>query len=288
MKRTKLDGTTAVITGAGSGIGRATALLASERGARLVLTDVSADTLAETVRLITEAGGTVAHHEALDVRDVTAVDAFADRTHEVTGPVDVVMNIAGISTWGRIQDLDIEHWRRTIDIDLMGPIHVLAAFVPPMIEARRGGHVVNVSSAAGLFGLPIHAPYSAAKFGLRGVSEVLRFDLEPYRIGVTLVCPGAVKTPLIGTVDIVGVDRDDPRVLKAVDTFARHAASPEKAAVAIVRGVEKGRYLVYTSQDIRLLHWTQRYVPFVYTLIMRVMNGRARVLLSKVRRTAGR
>jgi short-subunit dehydrogenase len=165
---------------------------------------------------------------------------------------------------------------------------VLAAFVPPMIEARRGGHVVNVSSAAGLFGLPIHAPYSAAKFGLRGVSEVLRFDLEPYRIGVTLVCPGAVKTPLIGTVDIVGVDRDDPRVLKAVDTFARHAASPEKAAAAIVRGVEKGRYLVYTSQDIRLLHWTQRYVPFAYTLIMRIMNGRARVLLSKVRRPAGR
>ena len=158
----------------------------------------------------------------------------------------------------------------------MGPIHVLAAFVPPMIEARRGGHVVNVSSAAGLFGLPIHAPYSAAKFGLRGVSEVLRFDLEPYRIGVTLVCPGAVNTPLVGTVDIVGVDRDDPRVLKAVDTFARHAASPEKAAAAIVRGVEKGRYMVYTSQDIRLLHWTQRYVPFVYTMIMRVMNGQAR------------
>jgi NAD(P)-dependent dehydrogenase (short-subunit alcohol dehydrogenase family) len=288
VKRTKLDGTTAVITGAGSGIGRATALLATERGTRLVLTDVSADTLAETMRLVTEAGGTVAHHEALDVRDVDAVNAFAARTHEVTGSVDVVMNIAGISTWGRIQDLDIEHWRRTVDIDLMGPIHVLAAFVPPMIEARRGGHVVNVSSAAGLFGLPIHAPYSAAKFGLRGVSEVLRFDLEPYRIGVTLVCPGAVKTPLIGTVDIVGVDRDDPRVLKAVDTFARHAASPEKAAAAIVRGVEKGRYLVYTSQDIRLLHWTQRYVPFVYTQIMRVMNGRARVLLKKVRRPADR
>ena len=288
MKRTKLNGTTTVITGAGSGIGRATALLATERGARLVLTDVSADTLAETVRLVTVAGGTVAHHEAFDVRDLDAVNAFAARTHEVTGPVDVVMNIAGISTWGRIQDLDIEHWRRTIDIDLMGPIHVLAAFVPPMIEARGGGHVVNVSSAAGLFGLPIHAPYSAAKFGLRGVSEVLRFDLEPYRIGVTLVCPGAVKTPLVGTVDIVGVDRDDPRVQKAVERFARHAASPEKAAAAIVSGVEKGRYLVYTSQDIRLLHWTQRYVPFVYALIMRVMNGRARVLLKKVRRPADR
>ena len=286
---TKLGGATVVITGAGSGIGRATALLAAEKGARLVLTDVSADTLGETVRLVTEAGGTVVHHEAFDVRDVDTVDAFAARTHEVTGPVDVVMNVAGISTWGRIQDLTTEHWRRTVDIDLMGPIHVLAAFVPPMIEARRGGHVVNVSSAAGLFGLPIHAPYSAAKFGLRGVSEVLRFDLAPHRIGVTLVVPGAVNTPLVGTVDIVGVDRDDPTVRKAVDSFARHAVSPEKAAAAIVRGVEKGRYLVYTSQDIRLLHLTQRYVPFVYNIIMRVMNQQARRLLKgKIRPPADR
>jgi len=281
VKGTKLGGATAVITGAGSGIGRATALLAVEKGARLVLTDVSAETLGETVRLVTDTGGTVAHHEAFDVRDVDAVDAFAARTHEVTGPVDVVMNVAGISTWGRIQDLTTEHWQRTVDIDLMGPIHVLTAFVPPMIEARRGGHVVNVSSAAGLFGLPIHAPYSAAKFGLRGVSEVLRFDLEPHRIGVTLVCPGAVNTPMVGTVDMVGVDREDPTVQKAVDSFARHAVAPEKAAAAIVRGVEKGRYMVYTSQDIRALHLTQRYIPFVYNLIMRVMNRQARRLLKR-------
>lgn len=281
MTRTKLDGTTAVITGAGSGIGRATALLAAAKGARLVLTDVAADSLAETVLLVGEAGGTVAHHEAFDVRDVEAVNAFAARTHELTGAVDVVMNVAGISTWGRIQDLTTEHWRRTVDIDLLGPIHVLAAFVPPMIEARRGGHVVNVSSAAGLFGLPLHAPYSAAKFGLRGVSEVLRFDLAPYGIGVTLVVPGAVNTPLVGTVDIVGVDRDDPKVRKAVDSFARHAVTPEKAAAAIVRGVERGRYLVYTSQDIRALHLTQRYIPFVYTLIMRVMNQQARRVLKR-------
>ncbi len=281
MKRTKLDGTTAVITGAGSGIGRSTALLASEKGARLVLTDVSADTLDETVRLVTEAGGTVAHHETFDIRDVDAVEAFAARTHDVTGPVDVVMNVAGISTWGRIEDLTTEHWRRTVDIDLMGPIYVLSAFVPPMIEAKRGGHVVNVSSAAGLFGLPIHAPYSAAKFGLRGVSEVLRFDLERHRIGVTLVCPGAVNTPMVGTVDMVGVDREDPTVQKAVASFARHAVTPEEAAAAIVRGVEKGRYMVFTSQDIRLLHWTQRYVPIVYTIIMRVMNRQALSVLKR-------
>ena len=98
-----------------------------------------------------------------------------------------------------------------VDVNLIGPISVLECFVPPMIEAGRGGHVVNVSSAAGLFGLPWHAAYSASKFGLRGVSEVLRFDLRRHGIGVSLVCPGGVRTPLVGTVKIVGVDRDDPR-----------------------------------------------------------------------------
>ena len=112
---------------------------------------------------------------------------------------------------------------RTIDIDLIGPISVIEAFVPPMIEARRGGHLVNVSSAAGLLGLPWHAPYSAAKFGLRGVSEVLRFDLRRHRIGVSLVCPGGVDTPLVGTVNIVGVDRDAPALKKMTGRFQSHA-----------------------------------------------------------------
>ncbi len=281
MPRTSFDGATTVVTGAASGIGRATALLAAERGARLVLTDVRTDDLDETVRLVRDAGGTVLHHAALDVTDQPAVAAFAADVHDVAGPARIVMNVAGISTWGRIEDLRPEHWQRTVDIDLMGPIHVLSAFVPAMIEAGRGGHVVNVSSAAGLIGLPLHAPYSAAKFGLRGVSEVLRFDLHQHGIGVSLVCPGAVDTPLVGTVDIVGVDREDPRIKAAVATFQRHAVTPADAARHIVRGVEKGRYLVYTSPDIRLAHLAQRYVPPAYAIAMRVINRRASRLLRR-------
>src|SRR5689334_19507707 len=161
MTKTSFDGAVTVITGAGSGIGRATALLAARKGARLVLTDVGDDTLKETVDLVEAEGGTVVHSSALDVRDADAVADFAERAHELAGgSADIVMNVAGISTWGRIQDLTVEHWRRTVDVDLMGPIHVMSAFVPAMIEAKRGGHVVNVSSAAGLIGLPLHAPYS--------------------------------------------------------------------------------------------------------------------------------
>src|SRR3954452_24039646 len=128
--------------------------------------------------------------------------------------MDVVMNIAGIATWGTVERLSHDDWRRVVDVNLMGPIHVIETFLPAMIEAGRGGHLVNVSSAAGLFGLPWHAPYSAAKFGLRGGSEVLRFDLRRHGIGVSLVCPGGVDTGLVGTLKIAGVDRDSPRVRK--------------------------------------------------------------------------
>ena len=99
-----------------------------------------------------------------------------------------------------------------VSINLMGPIHVIESFVPPMVAARRGGHLVNVSSAAGLVALPWHAAYSASKYGLRGLSEVLRFDLHRHRIGVSVVVPGAVQTPLVNTVEIAGVDREHPQV----------------------------------------------------------------------------
>ena len=99
-----------------------------------------------------------------------------------------------------------------VDVNLMGPIHIIESFVPQMVARGKGGQLVNVSSAAVLLALPWHAAYSASKFGLRGVSEVLRFDLRRHRIGVSLVCPGAVATPLVNTVDIVGIDRDNAEV----------------------------------------------------------------------------
>ena len=270
MRGTTFDGRTALITGAASGIGRAAAVLAAQRGARLVLTDRDPIGLARTVELVE---GHVVHHEALDITHEDAVAALACRSLD-RSTVDVVMNVAGISTWGRIQDLSSQHWRDCVEVDLMGPIHVMSSFVPPMIAAGTGGHVVNVSSAAGLFGLPLHAPYSAAKFGLRGVSEVLRFDLERHDIGVTLVCPGAVRTPLVGTVDIVGVDRDHPRVRRTVEHFERHAVTPEAAAEAMIRGVERGDHPVFTSRDVRLGHLAQRWAPWAYDLAMRRLNQR--------------
>ncbi|HEV7399143.1 MAG TPA: SDR family oxidoreductase [Solirubrobacterales bacterium] len=267
-----LAGKRCLITGAASGIGRATAIAVAGQGAELFLTDRDRDGLEQIVGEIRTAGGTVAHFGTADVANHEAVVALAAEAHSHAPNMDVVMNIAGISTWGRIEQLEHEHWRRTIDIDLMGPISVLECFVPPMIAAGRGGHIVNVASVAGLFGLPWHAPYSAAKFGLRGVSEVLRFDLRKHGIGVSLVCPGAVKTPLVGTVDIVGVDRESPRMRKLIALFEKRAVSAERVAERIVEAIERNRFMVFTSPDGRALYGIQRWIPPLYALVMRLMN----------------
>ncbi|MET0604768.1 MAG: SDR family oxidoreductase [Baekduia sp.] len=268
----RIRGKRCLITGAASGIGRATALAAAARGAELVLTDIDAEGLASAEQEIVAAGGTVLHAGAADVSDHAAVVAFAEAVHAAHGSMDVVMNIAGVSAWGPVERLEHRHWQRMIDINLMGPIHVLECFAGPMVQAGRGGHIVNVSSAAGLFGLPWHAAYSASKFGLRGISEVLRFDLRRHGIGVSLVCPGAVKTPLVGTVEIVGVDRTSPSIAKTIARFERHAVSPEHVAAKILTGIEKNQYMVFTSRDIRVGYFFQRKLAFPYELAMRRLN----------------
>jgi len=274
VSRRDLNGSRCFITGAASGIGRATAIAAAAKGADVFITDIDAAGLERTADEIRSAGGKVGDAGAADVSNHEQVAALAERIHGEHGSMDVVMNIAGISTWGPIERLTHEHWQRIIDVNLMGPISVLECFVPPMIETGRGGHIVNVSSSAGLFGFPWHAAYSASKFGLRGISEVLRFDLRRHDIGVSLVCPGAVRTGLVETVDIVGVDRDHRAIKKMTKVFERRAVSPESVAEKIIRAVERNRYLVFTSRDIQFGHWVQRKFAPPYTLAMRVANDR--------------
>ncbi|WP_081511873.1 SDR family oxidoreductase [Nocardia donostiensis] len=271
-RRKSLRDAKTLITGAASGIGRATALAAAAHGALLVLTDIDAAGLDATVAEIEQAGGTVLAAEALDITDADAVAEFAARVHETHGSLDVVMNVAGTSVWGTVDNLELRHWRRMIDVNLMGPIHVVERFVPPMVRAGRGGALVNVSSAAGLLALPWHAAYSASKYGLRGMSEVLRFELAQHDISVHVVAPGAVNTPLVHSFDLVGADKDDPRVQRLMNRFTRHAASPEQVATAILRGIERNRFLVYTSFDIRFGYWWKRKFAFPYEFLMRQAN----------------
>jgi NAD(P)-dependent dehydrogenase (short-subunit alcohol dehydrogenase family) len=271
-QRSGYAGKRCFLTGAASGIGRATALKLAGEGAELFLTDRNADGLAETVADARALGAQVSAHRALDVSDYEQVAAFAADIHASHPAMDVVMNIAGVSAWGTVSTLEHRHWESMVSINLMGPIHVIESFVPPMVAAGRGGHLVNVSSAAGLVALPWHAAYSASKYGLRGVSEVLRFDLARHGIGVSLVVPGAVKTPLVQTVEIAGVDREHPQVRKWVDRFGGHAVSPEHVADRILVGMGRNRYLIYTSPDIRALYAFKRFAWWPYSVAMRQVN----------------
>jgi NAD(P)-dependent dehydrogenase (short-subunit alcohol dehydrogenase family) len=279
-----LRGKHVFLTGAASGIGRATALAAAREGAVVFLTDVDEQGLIRVVGEITAAGGEVGYAAPVDVSDHDAVRAMAAEITDQHGAMDVVMNIAGIASWGTITAMPHRTWQRVVDVNLMGPIAVLEYLVPPMIDARRGGHVVNVSSAAGLIGMPWHAAYSASKFGLRGVSEVLRFDLARHRIGVSLVCPGGVDTGLTETVSIAGVDKATPQFARLQAGFRKRAVSPDHAAEAILRGVKRNRYWVYTSRDIRLVHLLQRLFPPGYAAAMKVMNAAANRALPQVAR----
>ena len=260
------------VTGAASGIGRATALRLAAQGAELYLTDRDAAGLEQTVADARALGAQVPEHRALDISDYDAVANFAADIHTRYPAMDVILNIAGVSAWGTVDQLTHRQWRSMIDINLMGPIHVIETFVPPMMAAGNGGHVVNVSSAAGLVALPWHAAYSASKYGLRGMSEVLRFDLARHRIGVSVVVPGAVKTPLVRTVEIAGVDRDHPKVDRWVRRFSGHAVSPERAADKILAGIEKNRFLIYTSPDIRAFYAFKRLAWLPYSVAMRRVN----------------
>lgn len=261
-----------LITGAASGIGHATALALAKAGAQLALTDINEVALKNTANQVQALGGTLLGVFPLDISHYDSVKQMADTLHLTHGSMDVLMNIAGISTWGTIDKLQHHHWRELVEVNLMGPIHILELFTPAMMAAGKGGHVVNVSSAAGLFGLPWHAAYSATKFGLRGISEVLRFDLRAHKIHVSLVCPGAVDTGLVQTIKIVGIHQQHPKVQALVQRFQRHAVTPEKAAQRMLKGVRKKRYLVYTSWDIAFGHWFTRKCAWPYEWLMRGLS----------------
>lgn len=283
MRIKSLSNKKCFVTGAASGIGRATAIAAAAEGAELFLTDINATGLESVVAEIRSTGGRVAMARTLDIADHEAVKRLADEIHAAHGSMDVLMNIAGISIWGTVDQLAHEHWRRAVDINLMGPIHVMEYFLPEMIRAQRGGHLVNVSSAAGLFGLPWHAAYSASKFGLRGVSEVLRFDLRRHGIGVSLVCPGGVDTGLVQTLEIPGIDQGDPGFSRLRRRFQKHAKSPAQAAQSILKGIKANRYMVFTSMEVRIGYWFQRKFALPYELVMRLLNHYMTVLVSPKR-----
>ncbi|MCB0508490.1 MAG: SDR family oxidoreductase [Bacteroidetes bacterium] len=261
-----------LITGAASGIGKAVAMELAQLGAILFLTDIQASALEKTAEDIKQNGGQVADATALNVADFEQVQQYANTIHAEFGSVDIVMNIAGIAIWGAVDKMQHHEWKQVIDVNLMGPIHIIESFLPKMMEAKKGGNLVNVASAAALFGLPWHGAYCASKYGLRGLSDVLRYDLKRHKIKVHLVCPGAVDTGLVKTIKVSGIEITDEQFNKLKNQFQKHAVSPEQAAQAIIKGIVKNDYYIFTSPDIKFGFWGKNKFTFASDWVLQVMN----------------
>jgi len=264
-------GSKVLITGAASGIGRSTAVAMARLGSRLFLTDRNAKGLEETASLVLQNRGEVCASKVLDVTDYAAIKSWSEEIHRNFGPLDILMNIAGIALFALPEDMTHEHWKKVIDVNLWGPIHTIECFVPEMIRAKKG-HIVNVASLAGLIGLPWHGAYSASKAGLVRLSEVLWVDLRQHNVGVTVVCPGAVDTPMKNAVEILGVDATSEKFKETKARFTEHAVSPDKVADQIISAVSKNKFMVITSLDVRFFYYCKHHHPIIYHYILNYIS----------------
>ena len=243
------SGKVAVVTGAGSGIGRSLALLLGRRGAHVHVTDVDA---AAAEAVAAQARGT-AH--ALDVTDAAAVAALAERV----GDVDLLFNNAGVGHAGDAALTPLEDWRRVVEVNLMGVVHGVHAFLPRMLERPEGGHIVNTASMAGLVAIPGMAPYTATKFAVVGLSESLDLEVRP-RVRVHVLCPGVIDTGIVRTSTLRG-EFEGRRDLIA-RAYERFGSSPDVVAAAALDAIGSGRLIVPTPRHHVLPGWLlKRYLP---------------------------
>jgi NAD(P)-dependent dehydrogenase (short-subunit alcohol dehydrogenase family) len=240
-KEIDLAGKIAVITGGGSGIGRATALLLSSRGAKVHVADVNAHAADAVAAEIHAAGGDAVAH-ALDVSDPAAVDVLAEEIFAADGGVDILHNNAGIGHAGNIEATTVEDWQRVIGVNLLGVAYGIQAFVPRMLKQGRPATVINTASSLGLMPATPMAPYCASKYGVVGLSEALNAELAGRGIHVSAICPGMINTPIIGS----SIMRGNTEQLHAqiTKTYANRGASPDAVANAVLTAIDKQRMIV--------------------------------------------
>jgi NAD(P)-dependent dehydrogenase (short-subunit alcohol dehydrogenase family) len=262
-----MHGKVVVITGAGSGIGRATALLFGRLGARVHLADVNAEAV-EAVR--GEIGAAAAAH-TVDCSDPAAVEALAERVFAAEGRVDVLHNNAGVGHAGELEATTVDDWQRVIGVNLLGVAYGVQAFAPRMLSQGGGGSIVNTASAAGLFGIPEMAPYCASKWGVVGMTEALDAELRPRGIRVSAVCPGIVDTPITSSAILRGQAAE--RREEAVELYRRRGASAEQVAETVLEAVRRPR-LVHTvpAGQITPIWLLKRLSPRFVALLVRTVT----------------
>ncbi|MBV8180633.1 MAG: SDR family NAD(P)-dependent oxidoreductase [Mycobacterium sp.] len=242
-KNIDLTGKTAVITGAGSGIGAATARLLARHGAKVHVADLNAEAAAAVAHEI----GSSATDHAVDVSRPEEVEALAKAVFDDDGRVDILHNNAGIGHSGDIETTTVEDWQRVIGVNLLGVAYGVQAFAPRMLTQGHPAIIVNTASEAGLVPVARMAPYCASKFGVVGMSESLDAELRSRGIRVVAVCPGIINTPIVRDGIMrgqLGADQE-----KIVAFYAKHGASPDTVATAVLDAIARPRLIVVSPRS---------------------------------------
>jgi short-subunit dehydrogenase len=257
--------TRAVVTGAGSGLGRALAKALAARGATVVVSDVREDGLRATAEAIAAAGGT-SHVVPCDVSipgDVERLAAEAGRL----GEVDLIVNNAGIGVGGEVGVVSLDAWRRTIDVNLLGVVYGCHYFVPGM-RARRRGHVLNVASAAAFGSAPTMGAYNATKAAVVSLSETLAAEARIDGVGVTVLCPGFFKTEILAGA-IGTMSAEQRRFVEGEMARSKHDA--DDVARLALEAVEAGKLYAVPHAESRWLWRVKRLSPTLFAkLVARV------------------
>ncbi|MFP5070416.1 SDR family oxidoreductase [Pseudonocardia nantongensis] len=270
------SGALAVVTGAGSGIGRATAAALADRGTRVVVADSSADGAAETVaRIERRHGPGRASAAVLDVADEAAVADLAARVAAEHGVPDLVVNNAGIAVAGPFADTTGEEWRRIVDVNLWGVVHGCRHFGALLAAHGEGGHIVNTASAAAFLPSRVLPAYATTKAAVLMLSECLRAELADDGVGVTALCPGLVHTPITGSTRFAGLDDTAQEARRTALTagYARRGYTPERVAARLVRAVERDLPLAPVTAEAHAALLASRLSPGLLRALARLKLG---------------
>jgi len=249
-KAAPFAGRLALITGAGSGIGRATALAFAAAGADVLAADIDETGAAATAHRARELGVEAVPY-AVDVVDGAALRKLAEQVRAEHGVPDIVMANAGVAVAGGFLDTDEDDWRRVLDVNLWGVVHTLRAFAPMLVERGGGGHLVVTASMAAYCPWPNMSAYATTKAAVLSLAQSLRTELAPHDIGVTAVCPGMIATNIINTARFAGQDEaTERRSRQAADAvFRRRHYGPDRVATAVLRAVEENRAVVPVTPE---------------------------------------
>ncbi|WP_317453769.1 SDR family oxidoreductase [Streptomyces sp. CBMA152] len=268
----RFGGQLVLVTGAASGIGRATAFAFAEAGARVVAVDRDAEGAARTAEMSRLIGAPQAWAETVDVADEQAMEKLAEKVAAEYGIVDVLVNNAGIGLSGSFFDTTTEDWKKVLDVNLWGVIHGCRIFGKQMAERGQGGHIVNTASAAAYQPSKALPAYSTTKAAVLMLSECLRAELAGQGIGVSAICPGFVNTNITSTARFAGTDEAEEkrRQKKSARLYGLRNYPPEKVASAILRAVVKNQAVVPVTPEARGAHLMSRFTPRTLRAIARL------------------